>query len=62
MTQQREVSMREHHHLQILIERMQREGYPEPSIHEAVRRARGERDRPERRPARLRLRRRARRR
>jgi hypothetical protein len=48
--------MREHHHLQILIERMQREGYPERSIHEAVRLARGEQRRgPERRPSRFRV-------
>jgi hypothetical protein len=47
--------MHEHHHLQVLIERMQREGYPEPSIHEAVRQARGEsRERQERRPTRFR--------
>jgi hypothetical protein len=38
----------EHDHLLMMIEQMQREGQPEASIHEAVRRAtRG--DRPERR-------------
>jgi hypothetical protein len=51
--------MREHEHLQILIERMQREGYPERSIHEAVRRARRTgADGPARRQRRFRLRRR----
>jgi hypothetical protein len=46
--------MREHHHLQILIERMQREGYPEPAIREAVRRAkRDTHDQPRRRQPRF---------
>jgi hypothetical protein len=48
--------MHEHHHLQVMIEHMQRAGYPERSIHEAVRQARKEdRGAPERRPARGRL-------
>jgi hypothetical protein len=44
-------------HLRTLVERMVREGASEREIHQAVREASGE-TRPERRPSRLRLRRR----
>lgn len=48
---------REHDHLRVLIERMQRDGMPERAIHEAVRQASGwtrsERERPARRPSRF---------
>jgi hypothetical protein len=54
--------MHEHQHLQIMIERMQREGHPERAIHDAVRQARrDDRSLPERRPSRFRLFRRGRR-
>ncbi len=54
--------MHENQHLLIMIERMQRDGYPEPLIHEAMRQARREdRSRPRRRPTRFRLFRRGRR-
>jgi hypothetical protein len=52
----------EHQHLQIMIERMQRDGVPERAIHDAVRQARRpDRGEPDRRPFRFRLFRRRRR-
>lgn len=48
---------REHDHLRVMIEQMQRDGQPEHAIHEAVRQASGRmkprRERPARRPRRF---------
>lgn len=48
---------REHDHLRVLIEQMQRDGKPEHAIHDAVREASGrtqpKQDRPARRPGRF---------
>ena len=46
------VSDREQHHLCGMIERLQRAGHPEHSIHEAVRQAAGRTPREPRRPVR----------
>ena len=52
-----QIPYREHDHLRVLIERMQRDGQPENAIHEAVRQASSRtpsgRKRPPRRPGRF---------